>query len=390
MVIETAKAIKNINQNIKIYVGGTNAMTIYKRFLITKYFDGVCLTEGELIFPRMILEGIENTPGWAYLKDDKIIVNDVDDTCFTKHLDDLPMPAWTKLPLNRYDIRDVTNHGNKDLISAILTSRGCRFHCAYCHISGKKKDIGKLRLHSINRIISEVKELKKLGITRIYLEDDSLLSMKDRTKELFKLVENEGIKFLGINGVNLIDFFDKTIEINGKWKIETDFIKMLYKAGFYQMAFPVESGSQRVINKYCSGKIQHDKMDLISLMKVLLDVGVKTPVNLIIGFPDETEEEIQKTIDIGKKLKEVGAPYISFFFATPYPGTKLYDIALEMNCIDTIDKLNTDLFNWKHPVMKNTVVSAERLIEIQKQANIECNSKEFIEYIEGKTIRKLT
>lgn len=387
MVIETAKTIKNLNKEIKVYVGGTNARAIYKRFLNTKYFDGVCLTEGELIFPRMILEGIENVPGWAYLKNDKIIVNKVNESCFVKNLDDLPMPSWTKLSLSRYDVRDVTEYHKRGLVSAILTSRGCRFHCTYCHISGKKNDVGKFRTHSLNRIISEIKELKKLGINRIYIEDDSLLSMKDKTKELFKLMENEGLKFLGINGVNLIDFFDRSKEINGKWVIETEFLEMLYKSGFYQMAFPVESGSQRIVNKYCSSKINHDKMDLILLMQTLTNIGIKASVNLIIGFPDETEEEIQKSIDIGKKLKNAGANYVSFFFATPYPGTKLYDIAIEGGYFD--ENFDTDILNWKKYNMYNTIISPQRLTKIQKQANIECNSNEFIEYIEGKTIRKL-
>jgi len=387
MVIKTAKAIKDMNSNIKIYVGGTNARAIYERFLVTGYFDGVCLTEGEIIFPRVILENIENIPGWAYMRYGRIIVNEVDETCFEKNLDNLPMPAWNKLPMDKYDIRDVTACDG-ELSSAILTSRGCRFHCAYCHISGKKKDIGKLRLHSLDRTLLEIKELKKLGVKRIYFEDDSLLSHKDRTCKLFTAIQNEGLKFLGINGVNLIDFFDKSQEIDGKWAIDIPFIQMLYDAGFYQMAFPLESGSQRIIDKYCSGKIRLDKMDILSLMKVLNAIGIKTPVNIVMGFPDETEEEMYQSIEMGKKLSEAGAIYVSFFFATPYPGTQLYKMAIEGGHLD--EDFDTDLMNYKRPVMRNTVVSAERLVEIQAQANKDANTKEFITEIEKKTIRKLS
>lgn len=385
MVIKTAKAIKGMNKNVKVFVGGTNARAIYERFLTTGYFDGVCLTEGEVTFPKVVLEGIDYIPGWAYIRDGEIIVNKTTDKCFEKNLDDLPVPSWNKL-LNRYDVRDVTAQKD-ELSSAILTSRGCRFHCAYCHISGKKKDIGKLRLHSLDRTLLEIKELKKLGIKRIYFEDDSLLSNKKRTRELFTAIQKEGLKFLGINGVNLIDFFDKSQEIDGKWVIDIPFIQMLYNAGFYQMAFPLESGSQRIIDKYCSGKIRLNKMDIVALMKVMNVIGIKTPVNIIIGFPDETEEEIQGTIELGKKLSKAGAIYVSFFFATPYPGTELYKIAIEGGHLD--EDFDTDLMNWKRPVMKNTVVSPERLSEIQAQANKDANTKEFIQEIEAKTIRKM-
>lgn len=409
MVIETAKAIKNINKNIKVYTGGTSARVLYERLLNTGYFDGVCLTDGEIIFPRVVLEGIENVPGWAYIKrcdcmskshpfqiigsysrinvDCKecggmgtiIKVNPVNETCFPTHLDDLPMPAWKKLPRRNYDTREITDHKDEPF-ATIITSRGCRFHCAYCHISGKKKDVGKLRLHSLDRVVTEIKRLKELGIRRIYIEDDSFLVSKDRVRKLFELIKNEDVILLGVNGINLIDLFTE------EWAIDVDFIKVLYDNGYRRIAFPVESGSQRILDKYCSRKVDLDKMDIIKLMEVLT-THIEVAANIVIGFPDETEEEIQKSIELGKALKRAGALYITFFFATPYPGTKFYDMCIEGGYLDK----NTDIdcYNWKRPIMKNTVVSKERLIEIQKMANIECNDKTFIQEMEAKNIRSL-
>src|SRR3989344_838758 len=54
MVFETARAIKEMDTKIKIYAGGVNARALKKIFLQTGYFDGICLTEGELIFPKMV------------------------------------------------------------------------------------------------------------------------------------------------------------------------------------------------------------------------------------------------------------------------------------------------------------------------------------------------
>ena len=386
MVINTAKAIKNINPQIKIYVGGTNARVLKEKFLNTGYFDGVCLTDGEIIFPRVILEGIENIPGWAYLNNNKIIVNEVNETCFPKHLDELSMPAWEKLSRKQYDTREITNH-KEESFATIITSRGCRFHCAYCHISGKKKDVGKLRLHSLDRVVSEIKKLKELGIKRIYIEDDSFLVSKDRVKKLFELIKNEEIILLGVNGINLIDLFNTKKEINGQWEIDIDFIKTLYNNGYRRIAFPVESGSQRILDKYCSRKIDLNKMNIVKLMKIVTKIGIEVAANIVIGFPDETENEIQDSIKLGKSLKEAGALYVTFFFATPYPGTKLYEMCIKEGYLD--NNLNTDIFNWKKPIMQNTIVSNEQLIKMQTKANKECNSKEFLYEMEAKTIRKL-
>jgi len=390
MAFETAKAIKKANPKIKIYAGGVNARALKNRFLETGDFDGICLTEGELIFPKMILEGIENAPGFAY-KDNNgnIKINPVNETCFPKELDDLPMPAWEKLPFDKYDAlnsvhgTDVTENINQRY-APIMTSRGCVWQCKFCHISTEKGDIGQLRLHSIKRVIAEIKRLKSLGVKKLFFEDDTLLVKKERVKEIFREIKDEELTILNVNGVNLIDFFDRTKEIEGKWKIDKEYLHILKDAGFNQMVFPVESGCQRILNKYATGKVQLNKMDIPLLMKTMTEMGILAPVNMIIGFPDETEEEIQQSIDLGKKLKQNGAPYISFFLPIPFPGSKLYDLAIECNYLDK--NFNPDIMNWKRPMMKNTVINPKRLEEIRDKANEEINDEKFIEGAVRKTI----
>ena len=54
----------------------------------------------------------------------------------------------------------------------------------------------------------------------------------------------------------------------------------------------------------------------------------------------------------------------------------MYNIALNGDYLDK--NFDTDKMNWKNPVMKNTSVSPERLIEIRDQANKEVNTKEHL------------
>lgn len=388
MALKTAEAIKKANPNIKIYAGGVNARALKEKFLNTGYFEGICLTEGEIIFPRAILEGVKNVPGFAY-KDESgnIKVNPVDASCFPNSLDDLPMPAWEKLPFEKYDALDSTHgtdiSGKKaQRFAPIMTSRGCVWQCKFCHISNEKENIGKLRFHSIDRVIKEIKKLESLGIKKLYFEDDSLLARKDRVKEIFKKIKNEGLTILNVNGVNLIDFFEK--KENGNWEIDIDYLKILKEAGFNQMVFPVESGCQRILDKYATGKVQLNKMDVVKLMEAMNDIGIKAPVNMIIGFPDETEEEIQKSIDLGMKLRQNGAPYVSYFLPIPFPGSNLFDMAIACGYLDK--DFDTDLMNWKRAIMKNTAVPRERLEEIRDKANELVNDREFIQGAIRKTI----
>ena len=392
MVFETAKAIKNANPEIKIYAGGTSARSLYEKFLKTGLFDGICMTEGELIFPRAIKahfsrKTLHNIPGFAFMHNNEIIVNEVDSTCFPKSLDDLPMPAWEKLPLDKYE-EAAAPHGvditekKENRYANILTSRGCVNNCLYCHISTEKDSIGRYRLHSVNRVIQEIDKLKSMGVKKLFFEDDTLFAAKQRAKEIFSIVKDRDLIILDVNGVNISNYYLR--KEDGCLEIDKEFIQILKDAGFEQIVFPPESGSQRILDKYSSCKINLEKMNLVELVKTLTEIGIKAPVNLMFGFPDETEEEIMKTIQLGFDLKKAGAPYVSFFFPTPFPGSKLYEIALQEGYLDK--DFNTDTMTHKLVVMKNMKVSPERLMEIREKSHIEINGKDFDERMYKRTV----
>ena len=396
MALKTAEAIKEKNNEIKIFAGGINARNLLNRFLKTGNFDGICLSEGEIIFPKMILAVINNyslakIPGTASVdKNGKIITNPVDQSCFPKTLDDLQMPKWDSLPFEKYE-KIASPHGvnvndrGAERYAPIMTSRGCPFKCAYCHISEEKNnsaifgDIGSLRTHSIERVIKEIDYLISLKVKKLFFEDDSLLAHKDRVKTIFKKVRNKKLSIANVNGVNLVHFFNTKNRdgwINGKFDIDTEYLEILKDSGFDQIVFPVESASKRILKLYATNKVNLDRMNLFSLMKTMSDIGIQAPVNMMIGFPDETEQEINLSIDFAKKLMDYGAPYVTFFIPIPFPGSSLYNIAINGDYLNK--DFDPDKMNWKNPVMKNTTVKPERLIEIRDRANKEVNTKEHL------------
>jgi radical SAM superfamily enzyme YgiQ (UPF0313 family) len=390
MVIETARAIKKANPAIQVYTGGVNARALRETFLRTGLFDGICLGEGELILPRMIAahargESVLTVPGVAANEHGVMKVNPIDASCFPASLDDLPMPAWEKLPLEQY-ARIASPHGvdvserHNQRYAPIMTSRGCPFQCAYCHISQEKNEsdltgaIGKLRLHSIDRVMREIDVLVSLGVGALFFEDDSMLAAKPRVKQIFSAIKKHGLRLANVNGVNLVHLFKPhSLAKPGQWEIDEDYLHVLKEGGFDQMVFPVESGSQRILDTYATAKVKLDRMDLPKLMRLMTDLGIKAPVNMMIGFPDETEAEIRQSIDLAKKLMDAGAPYVTLFIPIPFPGSRLFDIALTGGWLDA--NFDPDLMNWKNPVMKNTVVGPQRLVELRDQWNAALNTE---------------
>ena len=396
MAFKTAEAIKERNNEIKIFAGGVNARNLYHRFLKTGNFDGICLSEGEIIFPKMILASINNysvskIPGTITIdKKGLISINPVDKSCFPNQLDDLEMPKWEALPFEKYE-KIASPHGvnvndrGAERYAPIMTSRGCPFKCAYCHISQEKDNpsifgnIGNLRTHSIDRVVNEIDHLVSLKVKKLFFEDDSLLAHKDRVKAIFKKTKNKKLSIANVNGVNLVHFFNtrnRSGWVNGKFDIDIEYLEILRDSGFDQIVFPVESAAKRILKLYATNKVNLDRMNLPLLMRKMTDLGIQAPVNMMIGFPDETEDEINMSIDFAKILMDNGAPYVTFFIPIPFPGSTLYNIAINGDYLDK--NFDTDKMNWKNPVMKNTTVSPEKLIEIRDKANETINTKEHL------------
>ena len=96
----------------------------------------------------------------------------------------------------------------------------------------------------------------------------------------------------------------------------------------------------------------------------------------MIGFPDETTEELASTVALAKNLIQEGLTYASFFIVVPYPGSKLFDEAIVQGHLDK--DFDPDLFHWGNPVMKNTIIPPEELVRLRKEAWREVNDPEFV------------
>src|SRR3989344_4130099 len=310
MALDVAAAAKEVSNQILVLAGGVNARNLPERFLQSGKVDAVCVTEGERIIIRLLRawkrgQEVSLLPGLITMRSGRLVRNppNPDDTLF--NLDFLPFPTWHKLPFFHYDRASA---GGRAVLkttgrsASLMTSRGCPFRCAYCHISVEKANetesggIGSLRVKSVDRVMEEVNRLRELGVTKVYFEDDSLLAKKARVREIFTRVTGLGLKIADVNGVNLVHFQKRQ---GSRLVIDVDYLELLSDAGFDQIVFPVESASQRILDTYATGKLNHSTLNVVELVMLARQVGITCPVNMMIGLPDETEREIRKSIELG-------------------------------------------------------------------------------------------
>ncbi len=387
MVLSTAKLIKNIYPEKLIIAGGFNARNRVEKFLDNKV-DLVCLSEGEKTFIKILDEvrkedsDFSKISSIAFKKNGKTITNKTSLEDVIWDLDKLPMPAWHLLPNERY-WKIARPHGlnldfDKELrYASMMTSLGCIFSCSYCHISTETEEsisgpISKFRMKSDERVLSELYQLKKLGVKEIFIEDDTLFGRKKRAINLLKKMRGEGVDTYLINGVNLIHLFKDS-------EPDIELIEALKDSGCKEVVLPFETGVKRIMEKYASNKFPHDRyFNVKGLISTLKKYGMNTAGNYIIGWPDETLEELYQTIEAARLHRSFGIDSVNFFNAIPLPGTQLYEIAEQGGHLP--HDWSPDKANWGKASMINTCVPQEKLEEIRQNAWRELNDSNYVDY----------
>jgi radical SAM superfamily enzyme YgiQ (UPF0313 family) len=295
------------------------------------------------------------------------------------------MPAWELLPNERYwkigrPHGGIINPGVELKWATIMTSRGCPFSCSYCHIAeetegSKSGNIGKFRIKSDERVKKELNILKnEIGVKQVFISDDSIFGMKRRAIRLLKSIIGIGLSFIDVNGINMVHLLKKS----GKpgWLIpDEEVISLLAEVGFKDLVIPFESVNPRVQKKWNSNKVPLTRFDPVSLIKMIQKYKIKVGTNYMIGFPDETREEIETTINFGKKMKDSGINYQNFTLVMPVPGTPIFDYCIKSGQLPK--DYNPDKFQWTKSSMTNLAFSQEKLEVMRQEAWESCNTEEF-------------
>ena len=337
IIEKVVSSIKKMYPKKLIVLGGVNARYQRKRFF-NSGADLICLSEAErtiVEIGKVLRNNSEDFSDIKGLAGKNGFVNNQTDIIY--NLDDLPIPAWDMQPLKKYWEIGRSHGLNKPNIAyaPIMFSRGCPFRCHFCHISKEINDsisgnIGSLRLKSAERIDLEIDILKNLGVQYLCIEDDSLLAKKKRVLDIFNRISEKNLKLGDMNGINLVHLCTNK---KGKIEVDDELLEAMSHAGFKNLSFPVESGSQRIIDKYATGKLDLEKHDISALIRKATSLGMEIQGSYTFGYPDETYSEMISTFNLARKHINDGLDITNFSIITPFPGTVLYDMAIQENLL---------------------------------------------------------
>ncbi|HYH38484.1 MAG TPA: radical SAM protein [Azospirillum sp.] len=395
MVLSTVRLIKRHFPDKLVVSGGVNARNRLKVFFAAGV-DLVCLSEAErtiVAIADAVRRGDRDwgaISGLAFMAGDRILSTPASAGDVVWNLDELPIPAWELLPNERYwkIARPHGGHfkeGQELRYASMMTSLGCVFTCSYCHISGEADGdvagpIGKFRVKSTGRVMAELDRLRDLGVKQVFIEDDSLFGMKRRGIDLIRSVRTSGFEIFDVNGVNIIHLLRKSGTGN-RLEPDIELIELLVESGFKQVALPFESASQRIISHYASSKWNVERCDIEGLIRACKDHGLGVTGNYMIGYPDETREEIEATIAMAQWHRDCGLDAASFMLVIPLPGTRLFDMAIAGGHLS--EEYDPDRLNWSRASMVNTLVPPAELEDIRRGAWERVNDSKFVRYKKG-------
>jgi radical SAM PhpK family P-methyltransferase len=206
---------------------------------------------------------------------------------------------------------------------SLRTSKSCPFNCAFC---GFPQRAGKYRFMSVDSVDKELNAIRDAGlVTTLTFIDDTFNVPKKRFKELLRMIIKNQYRFKW-NCMYRCDHGDE----------ET--IELMAEAGCEGVFLGVESGNDTMLQRMNKSAGRKDYLKAIPLFR---EVGILTHANLIVGFPGETYETVQETIDLIEEVKP------DFFRAQLWycdPTTPIWNKREEYG-------VRGSAFNWSHNTM---------------------------------------
>jgi amino acid adenylation domain-containing protein len=225
------------------------------------------------------------------------------------HLDSLPLLDRSTVNYEKYS-QSIGITMVKHCVT-ILSSRGCPYHCAYCHKIWPKKQV----CRSAENIFAEVETFYNMGVRRFAFVDDIFNLNEKNSSRFFRMVLDRGIKAQfyfsgGLRG----DILSKP------------FIDLMVEAGTVDIAVALETASprlQKLIGKNLDVEKLRDSLQYIAetYPHVILEL------HSMHGFPTETEEEARMTLDFINSIHWLDFPYIHVMKI--YPNTPMQELALK-------------------------------------------------------------
>lgn len=325
-------------QNKKIIIGGpgVSSITDKKEYLQNSGINFMLEGEAEETLPQLINRAsqsntqLSDISGLSTIQNGEFLSNL---TIPKINVNDNPIPARELIELIDY----TKEWGN---YTGMIASRGCPYHCSFCDLTVAGH---KVRYRDIENIIQEMKYLQDRGLDDVFIFDDLFTVNKKYMEQFSQAKSDAGVEITwgGNARVNLVD------------KVFCGTVK---KSGVTRLFMGVESGSERMLQIY-NKQITLDQTK--NAFQLCWQYGIKPNGYVLVGHPEETWEDVQKTADLVSVIKP---SYLDISILTPIPNTQLFNQTKDLIDLNQLNDLDTRQENTVYKKLKFDIHEAISLI----------------------------
>lgn len=241
-----------------------------------------------------------------------------------KNLDiEMPGMAWDLLPMDRYRAHNwhCFGHLQRQPYAALYTTLGCPYHCSFCCIQapfksgekqiGLKSSVNSYRFWSPDAVLAQIDTLvNTYGVRNIKIADEMFVLNPSHVLGICDRIIARGYD-LNIWAYTRVD------------TVRDNMLEKLKRAGVNWLALGIEAASERVRDDVQKGFGQEE---IFATIQKIRAAGINVIGNYIFGLPEDDYETMQQTLDMALELN---CEFGNFYSTMAYPGSKLYQMALE-------------------------------------------------------------
>lgn len=332
-----ANELKTQHPNYKVCFVGSHTSALPMEVLSNNSVDIVLLNEGVYALHNLLKSNLdsdlEHIKGIGYKKRGPAnfpipVLNSPQGIVPQERMDeDLPGYAWDLLPYREKPLdlyrahfwHAEFSHEKRTPFAAIYTSLGCNFGCNFCMINIVNRvdnsdgvdasNSRGMRFWSPQWVAREMRKLASMGVKTLRISDEMFFLNRKYYEPILQNAIDEQFGF-NMWTYSRVD------------TVRRDYLDLFKKAGVNWLALGVEAGNQVVRQEVSKGSFK--EVNIREVCKTINDADINIISNFIFGFPDDTFETMQQTLDLAVELNSEMA---NMYPCQALPGSPMYHMA---------------------------------------------------------------
>lgn len=332
--VACCELLKQTHPDITTCFVGSHTSALPMEVLSFPYVDFVLLNEGVYAIHNLLKTDLKDpleldkVKGIGHKAHGKPTLNSPERVVPQDRLDiDLPGYAWDLLPYRNSPLdlyrahfwHAQYDHNLRTPFAAVYTSLGCVFKCDFCMINIVNRvdnaenvvaaNSATMRHWSSGFMLDQFEKLANMGVETIRISDEMFFLNKTYYEPLLTGIIERGIPL-------------RTWSYARVDTVRTKYLDLFKKAGVNWLAIGIESADQVIRREVSKGSFQ--VVNIRDVVKDIQSAGINVAANYICGFPDDTVETMQRTLDLSLELC---TEFANFYPCQALPGSSLYNTA---------------------------------------------------------------